>query len=226
MKELTARLRAVAEMVRPGSRVADIGTDHALLPVWLLQSGRCPAAVASDIGEGPASSARHTVETAGLTARIAVRVGDGLAPVSPDEAEDIVIAGMGGETIAAILEAAPWVRDARYHLVLQPMSKPERLRRFLFENGFAITHEDVIAEGERLYDVMSVTFTGMTRSATLADCILGGVPHTPAGMTFLQKQRNRLAEAFYGCPDTAETAARRAALSEAIRQLDDWIKET
>lgn len=225
MKELTARLRAVAELVRPGSRVADIGTDHALLPVWLLQSGRCPSAVASDIGEGPAASARHTVETAGLTARIAVRVGDGLAPVSPDEAEDIVIAGMGGETIAAILEAAPWVRDAHYHLVLQPMSKPERLRRFLFQNGFAILREDVIAEGERLYDVMSVAFTGGGHSATLADCILGGVPHTPPGVAFLQKQGGRLAEALAGCGNADGAAARRAELSEAIRRLDDWMNE-
>ncbi|MBO5797412.1 MAG: SAM-dependent methyltransferase, partial [Clostridia bacterium] len=160
MKELTPRLAAVAALVRPGSRLADIGTDHAYLPVWLVAQGICPFAIASDIGEGPANSARRTISEAELSHLIPVRVGDGLASIQPGEVEDIAIAGMGGETIAAILEAAPWVASERYHLVLQPMSKPERLRRFLLERGFGIEKETVLAEGERLYCVMSVTFTG------------------------------------------------------------------
>ena len=132
MKQLDARLSAVAALVREGRRVADIGTDHALLPVWLVRTGRCPAAVASDIRQGPAAAARRQVEKAALSDRISVRVGDGLAPLAPGEAEDIVIAGMGGETVAEILAAAPWVRNKAYHLVLQPMSKPEKLRQFLW----------------------------------------------------------------------------------------------
>lgn len=225
MKELTGRLAAVADMVRTGSRVADIGTDHALLPVWLVQSGRCPAAIASDIGEGPAASARRTVEAAALTARVSVRVGDGLGSVSLHEVEDIVIAGMGGETIAAILQAAPWVRDPRYHLVLQPMSKPERLRCFLYSAGFDIACETVVAEGERLYTVMSVSFTGEVSSATLAACTIGAIPHTAEGIAYLQKQGGRISEMLSGLPKTPQTAALRAELTAAAEQLADWLNQ-
>lgn len=223
MKELTARLAAVAARVRPGSRVADIGTDHALLPVWLLQSGRCPAAIASDIGEGPADAARRTVSEAGLAARIPVRVGDGLSPILPDEVDDVVIAGMGGETIAEILHAAPWVRDVRYRLVLQPMSKPERLRRFLYEGGFAIEEEVVAAEGERLYAVMVCRFTGEVRTASLGDCLIGAIPHTTEGEAYLKKQGGRISDKLSGLPKTPQNAAERAELEAAARQLNAWL---
>lgn len=220
MRKLTPRLAAVASLVRDGARVADIGTDHALLPVWLAESGRCPAAIASDIGEGPAAAARRTVEAAGLTGRIAVRVGDGLSPILPQEAEDIVIAGMGGETIAAILAAAPWVRDERLRLVLQPMSRPERLRRFLYENGFAIWRETVVAEGARLYVVMACAFTGKTRPVTLADCVVGELPDTPEGRAYCAKQRDRLSDALRGTAAAPLDPARQAALEEALRRVD------
>ena len=223
MKDLTPRLAAVAALVRPGGRVADIGTDHAYLPVWLVQNGHCPSAIASDIGEGPAASAQRTISEAELSHLIPVRVGDGLAPIQPDEVEDIAIAGMGGETIAAILEAAPWVRHERYHLVLQPMSKPERLRRFLLENGFFIENEIVMAEGERLYCVMSVTFTGETKAPSLADCIIGQIPHTPQGVAYLQKQGGRIAERLAGLPNRQEYAAERAELAEAADRLSTWF---
>lgn len=226
MKKLTARLQAVADLVRPDVRVADIGTDHALLPVWLLQQGRCPAAVASDIGEGPVMSARHTVGAAGLTEQIVVRQGDGLSSVAPDEVEDIVIAGMGGETIAAILDAAPWVQNPRYHLVLQPMSKPERLRRFLFQNGFFIYRETVVAEEERLYLVMSVAFTGKTQSTALSDCVVGQIPHTPEGRRYMEKQRGRIAEALSGCEKNDTSAVRRVELAAALAHLDRWMEST
>lgn len=117
---LDIRLQKVAALVRPGSRLADIGTDHAYLPTALVQRGVCPTAIASDVRPGPVQAARRTVEAAGLNDKIDVRLGDGLEPIRPDEAEDIVIAGMGGETIAAILAAAPWVKDGRYRLICSP----------------------------------------------------------------------------------------------------------
>ena len=135
--KLDQRLSAVAALVRLGSRLADIGTDHAYLPVWLVQNGVCPAAIAADLRPGPLEAARRHVAAAGLEDRISLRLGDGLAPVFPGEADDIVIAGMGGETIAAILAAADWLADARLRLVLQPMSRAEETRRWLLKNGFS-----------------------------------------------------------------------------------------
>lgn len=225
MKELSVRLAAVAARVRQGARVADIGTDHALLPVWLLQSGKCPSAVASDIGEGPAAAARRTVTGAGLESVITVRVGDGLAPVLPDEVDDIVIAGMGGETIAEILSAAPWVAHERYRLVLQPMSKPERLRLFLAENGFSPQEESIVAEGERLYTVMTVVFTGERRSLTYAETLIGHVAHTKDGVRYMEKLGGRIAEHLAGLPLREEYEQERRDLSAAAEAVSAWLKD-
>ncbi len=162
MNKLDKRLSCVASLVRPGSRLADIGTDHAYLPVWLVEQGICPSAIASDIGEGPLDSARRTVETAGMRDKIACRLGDGLTTVHPGEVEDVAIAGMGGETIAAILDAVTWVKDESIHLILQPMTRAEDLRRWLLHNGFSITSERLVRDKHRLYPVMAATYTAAT----------------------------------------------------------------
>ena len=104
---LQPRLRLLAEMTPPGGRLADIGTDHGYLPVWLLQEGRIPSAIASDVGAEPLEHARRTAEeyeTQGLDFRLC----DGLSGIEPEETDIVVIAGMGGETIRDILRAAPW----------------------------------------------------------------------------------------------------------------------
>ena len=153
------RLLCAASMVRAGGTLADIGTDHAHLPVWLIQNGVCEKAIAADIGEGPAASARRTVQEAGFADCIDVRVGDGLSVLSPDEATEIVIAGMGGETIAEILSAAPWLKDGNdRRLVLQPMTKTVELRDWLYQNGFVIEEERLIRDGRHLYCVMAASF--------------------------------------------------------------------
>ena len=153
------RLQYIATQVRRGSRVADIGTDHAYLPVYLVQSGICPCAVAGDVRIGPAENARKAVRQAGLEDKIDVRVGDGLAVLAPNEADDIVIAGMGGETIAAILQAAPWIRDPSLRLILQPMTHPEQMRAFLLQNGFSLLHECTVVSAGRRYLVTQAAFT-------------------------------------------------------------------
>ena len=159
MITLDKRLSAVAALVRQGSRLADIGTDHAYLPVHLVQVGVCPSAIASDIGAGPLDAARRTVTENGLTSEIALRLGNGLATVSAGEVEDIAIAGMGGETIAAILEAAPWVKSGDLRLILQPMTRAEDLRRWLLSHGFTILEEHLIIDGRHLYPVMAAEYT-------------------------------------------------------------------
>ncbi len=159
MIALDKRLGMVASLVRQGSRVADIGTDHAYLPVHLVQAGVAVSGIAADIGTGPLEAARHTVIAAGLEDTVSLRLGDGLAPVTPDEVDDIVVAGMGGETIAAILDAADWVKNARYRLVLQPMTRAEDLRRWLLHNGFTITTERLVRDKHHVYPVMGVCYT-------------------------------------------------------------------
>ncbi len=150
--KLPPRLQAIADMVPEGCSLADVGTDHGLVPIFLLQTGRIRSAVASDIRPGPLSRARANASAQEVTG-IRFVLCDGLAGVSPEEADTIVIAGMGGETIAAILAAAPWARRDRT-LLLQPMSRPEILRRSLGEMGLRIEEERLVQDNGKIYTVV------------------------------------------------------------------------
>ncbi|MCI8818488.1 MAG: SAM-dependent methyltransferase [Oscillibacter sp.] len=153
--ELTPRLQLLADWVPHGARLADVGTDHAYLPVWLCLHGRVVSAIACDLREGPLARARETGRTWG-TESIVYRLGNGLAVVSPEEADTIVIAGMGGENIAAILAQAPWTADGTHTLLLQPQTRAEVLRGFLADNGYAIRREALVEDRGILYPVMEV----------------------------------------------------------------------
>lgn len=158
MLKLTNRLQLVADCVNSCDCMADIGTDHAYLPVWCLQNGKAKSALAADINPKPLSNAKKTVEEYELNDKITLRLSDGLKNISPDEAQEIVVAGMGGNQIADMIIGTPWLRDENKHLILQPMTHFEDVRRALCENGFVIESEQTTAEGERLYLVVSARF--------------------------------------------------------------------
>lgn len=148
--ELSPRLMSIARKVPEGARLVDVGTDHGRLPVWLLLRGRISRAIAADLREGPLERARETARLYGQTEGISFRLCDGLAGIKPEEADTVVIAGMGGETIASILEAAPWTRREKL-LLLQPMTGAPYLRQWLQAHGYVIRSEDVSREGDKLY---------------------------------------------------------------------------
>lgn len=152
--ELTPRLRAIAEQVPRGAKLADIGTDHGYLPVWLILNGVIDTAIASDLREGPLDRARQTAARCGTAERISFRLCGGLDGIARSEADVIAIAGMGGDTIAQILAAAPWTRDKT--LLLQPMTALPALRRWLGQNGYSIRAERIAREGQRLYSIWTV----------------------------------------------------------------------
>lgn len=162
---LTARLALVASFVRNGAKIADIGTDHAYVPVFLVNSGISPCAVASDVKSGPLERAVCTARTYGADQKMKFILTDGLDKIEPNSADDIIIAGMGGELIAAIIGRCEWLKDPAKHLILQPMTSQEELRWFLCENGYAIEKESVAKErhGQKLYVVMSVYYSGKIR---------------------------------------------------------------
>lgn len=213
-----ARLLCVASMVRRGAVLADIGTDHAYLPVHLIENGVINTAIAADIGEGPAAAARRTVETAALSDRVTVRVGDGLSVIAPDEVTDIVIAGMGGETIVHILQNAPWTQHERYRLVLQPMTKTVELRAWLHEHGFTLEEEHLVRDGHHLYNVMRAVFTGGARPPVLSDYV--GALSFEEGLPYFERQLSHLCRRVDGMTragDSNELSRLRAdaqALSE------------
>lgn len=151
--ELSPRLALLAGWVPPGARLADVGTDHGLLPVWLRLHGRIASAIASDLRPGPLSRARENAAAWGADG-IGFRLCDGLADIGPEECDTVVIAGMGGENIAAILAAAPWTADGRHTLLLSPHTRPEVLRRFLADHGYTIRREALVEDRGHLYPVL------------------------------------------------------------------------
>ena len=219
---LDKRLACAASSVRPGSRLADIGTDHAQLPVWLVEKEICPCAIAVDLREGPLRAAQRTIQKAGLEACIEVRLGDGLSPIKAYEADDIVIAGMGGETIAAILSAADWVRDERYNWVLQPMSRPEELRRWLLTNGFALVGERIVHDGSRVYTVIQAHYSAAPAVLEESAYWIGGVPPRK-GMDYLRGQLRRVKTRISGlrCHDAHHPDI--AGLERVAKAIEEYM---
>ncbi|MBQ9993105.1 MAG: SAM-dependent methyltransferase [Clostridia bacterium] len=216
---LGGRLSTCAEFVRRGSRFADIGTDHAYLPVWLVKMGLVQSAIASDINEGPIEAAKEHIAMYGAGDKVRTIVADGLKGVRPDEADDIVIAGMGGELIARILNDAPWVRDGRYRLILQPMTHPERLRRYLVENGFCILDEKAVCEGRKVYTTILAAYSEEKRACTERDIYLGGLAgkRDDASRRYLAMQAMLLRAEAKGCRHSGDDI--RASELESIAQM-------
>ena len=158
---LDSRLHAIAGFVRQGARVADIGCDHALLLCGLANQNRITGGIACDKNEGPLEAARRNALRFGVSELINFRLGDGLHTINPDEADDIVIAGMGGETIAKILTECPWRISPNMRFILQPMTRSYILRKFLFEHGFSILSEKACRSDNRVYTVMLVNYSGI-----------------------------------------------------------------
>jgi len=148
------RMAAIAALVPKSRCVADIGTDHAYLPTYLVTEGIAERAVAGDIHKGPYLSAIQTVKMLGLDEKISVRLGDGLAVLTPNEADVGIIAGMGGTTIAGILSARPEITNNFTLLVLQPMSTASYLRRWLVENEWEIVDEVLVTEDGIIYEII------------------------------------------------------------------------
>ncbi len=155
MIQLSKRLSAVAAYAVPGGALADIGTDHALLPVSLVQRGLIPRAVGGDVNVGPARAAERQVASAGLAGKIDVRVGDGLAVIAPNEVETITIAGMGGGTIVDILNGGAEALAGVRRLVLQPNVGERLVRAWLRDNGWKLAAETLLEEDGLWYEVLS-----------------------------------------------------------------------
>lgn len=170
---ISERLAAAAGFVPRGSRVADVGTDHGYIPVWLVKNGICESVIASDIGRLPLEHAKRSAEDYGAEDKIDFRLCAGLDAIRPDEADTIIIAGMGGETIASILGAADWTRDGSHLLILQPMTKIPYLRLWLSENGYCFENEKLVFENNDYFPIMTVR-GGKTRKLSLAE-VYGGV---------------------------------------------------
>lgn len=174
--------------------VADVGTDHGYLICRLVESGKSPGGVACDINPQPLEKAKSAIQSLGLENRIHTALSDGLLQVEPAWAQEIVIAGMGGDLIWEILSAVEWTWDEGRHLILQPMTKAHRLRRSLLREGFSILREEPAKVGKFLYPVMSARYTGERREPGDLEIYCGRMPESSSSMAaeYLEWVRRRI----------------------------------
>ncbi len=172
---ISKRLLSALPYVREGTFLADIGTDHAYLPLYLCLTGKIRGAVAADVRKGPLDVAEANIRAYGLGDKISTCLSDGLRKIAPYAPEDISIFGMGGELIASILTAVPWTKDSSLRLILQPMTRAESLRAHLDSEGFAVLDETLTKDEGRIYQTLSVAYDGQTRTHSPLALLVGEI---------------------------------------------------
>lgn len=213
---LDNRLALCAEFVRDGAKIADIGTDHAYLPVWLCRIGRCASAIAADINPLPLERGIETINNSGLADKIEARLSNGLDKISENEADDIIIAGMGGELISRIMESWEFSKNPSKHFILQPMTKSEELIKWLFENGYKILKRDCCVAADKCYTVILAEYCGQNQQKDETDFYLEGLDpaNNPLHKKFIEGCVCRLKKKAKGDLHYAEVARR---LEESFR---------
>ena len=172
LPKISKRLLAAASLARKGVRIADVGTDHAYLPIYLFASGRVSGGVVSDINRGPVERARANLCDYACEGAFAALQTDGLSGIEEYAPEDIFILGMGGELIARIISDAPWVKKEGVRLILQPMTHPELLRAFLSSEGFEIRNELLVHE-DKIYHIICAEYSGKSTELDAFEALFG-----------------------------------------------------
>lgn len=219
--KLDNRLKAAAALIIPGRPVADIGTDHLLLPLYLVQNGIVPRVIASDKARPPYENALALAQEQRLDQLIELRLGEGLEVLNPGEAATIVIAGMGGRLIRDILAAGGAVLVGKPRLVLQPQKDAALLRRWLAQQGWRVIAETMAYEGGHYYQLLAAEPGEMrlTRAeAEFGPCLLRQAP--PLWRSYLGEEKARIGALIAGL-----NAHRGPAAQKRRRQLDAQLKK-
>ena len=222
---LSTRLLACCQFVQKGDRVADVGCDHGYLGIHLLQTGIAKSIIASDVAEGPLQSAMRNARKFGYQSNMTFYLSDGVRNI-PRDFDSLVCAGMGADTMVSILEAAPWLRNEQYRLILQCQSKTPMLRQYLSETGWRIAEETVLRDGRFLYTVMEVWWQPGYPKLTAAEC------HFPPA---LLENPSKEVPAYYkwicdGLRLSAPHQPKKAAILAKLEALSEnptlnWLKE-
>ena len=224
---ISKRLLCCASMVQSGSRVADIGTDHGYLGIYLLQSGAARHVIACDLRKRPLENARRNAKLFGVDGEMELRLSDGLEKILPDEVDTVVMAGMGGDLIQKILSQCPWRKREGLQFILQPQSAGNVLRRWLCEDGFEIQREEPVQDGHFLYTVMDIRqgepapLTPGTEYASPALLASG----SPLVGNYLARVENALQETVRGLTNAEKQRPERLAyFGQALLEIQEMRK--
>lgn len=184
--ELSKRLQAVADLISDGLVVADVGTDHGYIPIYLIESEKSPKAIAMDVNKGPLLRAKEHIAEHGLSSLIETRLSDGVRALKNGECECVVIAGMGGALTVKILEEGKVIFQSLKEFVLQPQSELEKVRKYLRENAYCIVEENMVLDDGKFYPMFRV-INGQSPEYTCVELRYG---------KFLLEQKNAVLQAF------------------------------
>ncbi|HEM3725789.1 TPA: tRNA (adenine-N(1))-methyltransferase [Streptococcus suis] len=221
--KLSKRLAAVADYVPQGARLADVGSDHAYLPLFLVEQGRIDFAIAGEVVQGPYQSALQNVEQAGQSDKISVRLANGLAAVElADQVSTITIAGMGGRLIAEILEAGKDKLGSVERLVLQPNNREDDVRRWLVEHDFQLVAEKILEENDKIYEILVAEEGNVDLTAD--QLRFGPYLLVEQSTTFQKKWLKELDKLTYALEQVPlERQADRSAISQKIQQIQEVL---
>lgn len=226
MLNLSERMLMAAKMVRKGSSVADIGTDHAYLPAYLILNSISPKALACDVRKGPLENAKKTVEAYSIGEKVTLRLSDGFDKIEPYEADDFIMCGMGGTLMEQLVSRTYWLKDKSKRIIVQPQSHAEDIRRFFAENGFEILFEDACIDSGKLYCAMAAEYTGKIKEKPISYIYSGELPkcRKKEAKMFLENINLRLrkkleAEKVHGTPENTEY------LDAVTKELEETINE-
>ena len=228
MVKISERLKAAASLVSEGARLADVGTDHGYIPIYLLQQGKIPSAIAMDINEGPLERAREHIRLYGLEKYIQLRLSDGVEALVPGEADSILIAGMGGGLVMHILEDGKEVCQSACELILQPQSEIGHVRRFLREHGYEVFCEEMVLEEDKFYPMMKIRYTGKISTVQDVDMLklsdlYGGLlleKKHPVLKTYLEREK----KIYTGIRENLKKQPQSEKIRSRIAEVDEVLK--
>lgn len=221
---LAPRLEMCANFVRSHARLCDVGTDHGYLPVALVLRGKIEAALACDIRENPLHTAQAHIAQYGVSAQVQTRLSDGLAAVSPQEVDDVVIAGMGGDLIARIVTETTWLRAPAKRLILQPMTKAFTVRHVLADLGFALRREQAVLDSNRPYTVMLYEFAPTQATLSSLQLYTGLLdPQEAAARRYLSRVATYLRKRSQGLRREGQMAQAEE-MGQLCGLLENWLR--
>ena len=227
MPKLSKRLETIATLVPYGARVCDIGTDHGYLAISLIKTDRAVSVIATDIGEKPLLNAKKNIEKAKLSDKIILRLCDGLSGIKKGEADTVIIAGMGGEVIARILEnGCEIAKNLSLTFILQPTTSPESLRKFLCENGYKIDLEIPVFENSKIYSVMKASYVSTPINRDIGYFFTGELtPDTNDGKIYIKKQQNRCIQCVKALENISEKTDDYLYYKSALEYINNVLTE-
>ncbi|EHA6439651.1 tRNA (adenine(22)-N(1))-methyltransferase [Clostridium perfringens] len=228
--ELSKRLKRIAEHVDKCESVADIGTDHGYIPIYLVKEGICKKAIASDINKGPIEKAKVNVAFEGVSNKVKCLLGPGLNPLKVGEVNGVILAGMGGNLTRDIL-LADMDKVKKYDfIILQPAQNPEVLREFLYKNDYEIIDEDLIKDEGRFYELFKVKYNENSEKLVFEDELEYEVSpllrekNHPLFKEFIEEKINKCETILSFIKEDTEAAKKRKSdLEEKINKLKGML---